>query len=54
MSDAIKKYEMHANQPWTSDLDVKVNDLHGMAYLNKNTANYQASYTLISSLLKKK
>jgi glycosyltransferase involved in cell wall biosynthesis len=54
MSDAIKEYEISKNRPWTNKLDVKVNDLHGMAYLNKNTADYQDSYHQISSLLKKK
>lgn len=54
MSDAIKKYEVHNSQPWTSDLDVKVNDLHGMAYFNKDTVDYRTSYNHLSSLLKKK
>jgi len=54
MGDVIKEYEISQNRPWTSELDVKVNDLHGMAYLNKDTADYQDSYRQISSLLKKK
>ncbi|MDP5029606.1 MAG: glycosyltransferase [Paraglaciecola sp.] len=53
MSDAIKKYEVNNQRPWTSDLAVKVNDLHGMAYLVSQSEHYQASYSLIASLLKK-
>ncbi|GAC31078.1 hypothetical protein GPLA_0157 [Paraglaciecola polaris LMG 21857] len=44
MGNAIKKYELSNNRPWRSDLAVKVNDLHGMVYLDSNSSIYEDSY----------
>ena len=44
MSDVIKSYEVAQGRPWRTDLDIKVNDLHGMAYLERDEDFYANSY----------
>ncbi|WP_339772604.1 glycosyltransferase [uncultured Paraglaciecola sp.] len=45
MGDVIRKYEISQNRPWRTDLGIKVNDLHGMAYLDNNSSDYDCSYS---------
>tara|TARA_R110001599_G_scaffold74164_3_gene204754 strand:+ start:23763 stop:25127 length:1365 start_codon:yes stop_codon:yes gene_type:complete len=44
MSDEIKSYELAQERPWRRNLDIKVNDLHGMTYLDLDVEDYTASY----------
>ena len=47
MSDTIKSYELSQGRPWRIDLDIKVNDLHGMAYLERDENFYASSYLVL-------
>ncbi|WP_158769084.1 glycosyltransferase [Paraglaciecola sp. L1A13] len=51
MGNAIKSYELSNNRPWLSDLAVKVNDLHGMVYLDSNSSIFRDSYTKIEKCI---
>ncbi|AEE24152.1 glycosyl transferase group 1 [Glaciecola sp. 4H-3-7+YE-5] len=52
MSEAIASYEKEQGRQWTKGLDVKVNDLHGMAYLNGNSSDYEESYTQLKKFVR--
>ena len=51
MSDVIKSYELAQGRPWHCDLDIKVNDLHGMTYLERDEAFYANSYMALKDCI---
>lgn len=51
MGDAIKSYELSQGRPWHNDLDIKVNDLHGMAYLERDEDYYADSYMALKACI---
>ena len=53
MSDAIKKYEIQHNRAWSRELDIKVNDLHGMAYLEADKDSFTGSYAQLARCITK-
>jgi len=52
MSEVIADYEKGQGRKWTKGLDIKVNDLHGMAYLNGNASDYEESYTQLKQFVR--
>lgn len=54
MSNVIKDYEITHHRPWSSNLDIKVNDLHGMTYLNKSAVDYEESYAALKACISDK
>jgi glycosyltransferase involved in cell wall biosynthesis len=51
MGDVIKDYEATHDRPWHTNLDIKVNDLHGMTYLEKDAADYEDSYAQLKECI---
>lgn len=49
MNDIIRKNELATGRLWTKDLTVKVNELHGMTYLDPSDhAKYKADYATLA------
>lgn len=52
MSQYIKATEIKHNRPWTKDLTVKVNNLHGMSYLEPPSQAITHCYTQLTRYIK--
>lgn len=53
MSRVLREYEESVGNPWSQDLAIKVNDLHGMTYFNVASDRFTEDYQYIEERLKK-
>ena len=54
MNQALKDYELSEGHPWFLNLEVKINELHGMAYLEEsNYKKFNNEYKELEKFLQK-